>query len=183
LSEPQNADESKSPARRPKYDVPNGIIIRAVEPEDATGVTALANLPGYRWGTMRLPYQSVSATREKMWTGSTGLVGLVAVQEDEIVGMATLRRFEGRRSHVGTIGMGIHDAHVGKGIGTALLSALVDVADDWWALRRVELTVNADNTRAIDLYKRMGFEQEGLLRDYALRGGVYVDAISMARLR
>ena len=70
-----------------------------------------------------------------------------------------------------------------KGLETRLLSSLLEVADDWWALRRVELTVNADNARAIDLYKRMGFEQEGLLRDYALRGGVLVDAISMARLK
>jgi hypothetical protein len=42
-----------------------GILIRAVEPEDAPGVTALMNLPGYRWGTMRLPHQSVSTTRQK----------------------------------------------------------------------------------------------------------------------
>ena len=95
MTEPENADVSKSAAGRPENDVRSGVIIRAVEPEDATGVTALANLPGYRWGTMRLPYQSVSATREKMWTGGVGLLGLVAVQEDEIVGMATLRRFGG----------------------------------------------------------------------------------------
>ncbi|WP_299593547.1 GNAT family N-acetyltransferase [uncultured Tateyamaria sp.] len=121
---------------------------------------------------MRLPYQSVSTTRERMWRGGTELVGLVAVRDDEIVGMATLRRFERRRLHVGAIGMGVHDAHVGQGIGTALLSALLDVADDWWALQRVELTVNVNNSRAIHLYERMGFEREGLLRDYGLRGGV-----------
>lgn len=66
---------------------------------------------------------------------------------------------------------------------TRLLSSLLEVADDWWVLRRVELTVNAGNARANDLYKRMGFEREGLLHDYALRGGVLVDAIGMARLR
>ena len=166
-----------------KQDIPPSILIRAAEPEDAPGATALMNLPGYRWGTMRLPYQSESTTRQKMSASGPTFICLVAILEENVIGMASLSRFEGRRSHAGAVGMGVHDDHVGQGLGTRLLSSLLEVADDWWALRRVELTVNADNTRAIELYKRMGFEQEGLLRDYALRGGVLVDAISMARLK
>ena len=158
------------------------IFIRAVEPEDAPGVTTLMNLPGYRWGTMRLPYQSVSTTRQKMSTSGPNFVCLVATSKEEIVGMASLTRFEGRRSHVGAVGMGVHDAYVGNGLGSRLLTSLLDVADDWWALRRIELTVNADNGRAIGLYEHMGFEREGVMRDYALRGGKLVDAVSMARL-
>ncbi|MEM6310812.1 MAG: GNAT family N-acetyltransferase [Pseudomonadota bacterium] len=158
------------------------ILIRAVEPEDAPGVTALMNLPGYRWGTMRLPHQSVSTTRQKMSTNRPNVVSLVAIFENEIVGMASLTRFEGRRSHVGIVGMGVHDSYVGNGLGTRLLTSLLEVADDWWALRRIELTVNADNARAIGLYERMGFEREGVLKDYALRGGALIDAVSMARL-
>ena len=63
-----------------------------------------------------------------------------------------------------------------------MLIALLEMADDWWALCRIELTVNADNGAAISLYERMGFEREGVLRDYALRGGEFIDAVSMARL-
>ncbi|MEM9477980.1 MAG: GNAT family N-acetyltransferase [Pseudomonadota bacterium] len=158
------------------------ISIRAVEPEDAPGVAALMNLPGYRWGTMRLPHQSVSTTRQKMSTNGPNFVCLVAISKEEIVGMASLTRFEGRRSHVGAVGMGVHDAYVGNGLGARLLTSLLEVADDWWALRRIELTVNADNARAIGLYERMGFEREGVLRDYALCGGEFIDAVSMARL-
>ncbi len=158
------------------------IFIRAVEPEDAPGVAALMNLPGYRWGTMRLPYQSIDTTRQKMSTSGPNFVCLVATSNDEIVGMASLTRFEGRRSHVGAVGMGVHDLYVGKGLGTRLLTSLLEVADDWWALRRIELTVNADNARAISLYERMGFDREGVLRDYELRGGKFIDAVSMARL-
>lgn len=169
--------------RNGRRDILSDVLIRAAEPEDTPGTTALMNLPGYRWGTMRLPYQSESVTRQRMSTGGPSFICLVAVLEEKIVGMASLSRFEGRRSHAGAIGMGVHDEYVGQGLGTRLLSSLLEVADDWWALRRVELTVNADNSRAIDLYKRMGFEQEGLLRGYALRGGALVDAISMARLK
>ena len=44
-------------------------------------------------------------------------------------------------------------------------------------------TVFADNLRAIRLYQRFGFEQEGVLRNYAFRAGAFADAHLMARLR
>ena len=49
-------------------------------------------------------------------------------------------------------------------------------------LLRLELTVFVDNHRAQGLYRRFGFVDEGVLRAYALRDGVYTDALSMARL-
>ena len=41
-------------------------------------------------------------------------------------------------------------------------------------LHRVELTVYADNEAAIGLYRKFGFEAEGLFRDYAVRDGQWV---------
>ena len=78
--------------------------------------------------------------------------------------------------------MGVADDLSGRGIGTALLRALLDAADKWLDIRRIELTVFHDNERAIRLYERIGFEREGVLRAYAFRDGRYVDVIAMARL-
>ncbi|HET6971680.1 MAG TPA: GNAT family N-acetyltransferase, partial [Phenylobacterium sp.] len=77
----------------------------------------------------------------------------------------------------------VHDAWAGRGVGTALMAAVVDLADNWLQVRRLELSVYADNARAIALYERFGFEREGLNRDYAWRNGAFVDSIAMARLR
>ncbi|WP_282373566.1 GNAT family N-acetyltransferase, partial [Pseudomonas sp. PS02290] len=71
----------------------------------------------------------------------------------------------------------------GKGVGSRLMAAVLEVADNWMNLHRVELTVFADNEAALALYRKFGFETEGRLRDYAIRDGVLVDAISMARLK
>ena len=70
----------------------------------------------------------------------------------------------------------------GQGVGTALMQALVDDADRWAQVLRLELTVYADNARAIALYRKFGFEVEGTHRAYALRDGACVDALAMARL-
>ena len=68
-------------------------------------------------------------------------------------------------------------------MGSLLLAAALDVADNWMNLHRVELTVYHDNEAAQALYRKFGFETEGRLRDYAVRDGVFVDAITMARLK
>jgi putative acetyltransferase len=63
------------------------------------------------------------------------------------------------------------------------MQALVDLADGWLNVFRLELTVFVDNKRAIALYRKFGFEVEGTHKAYALRGGEYVDALFMARIR
>jgi putative acetyltransferase len=81
------------------------------------------------------------------------------------------------------LGMAVPKRFQGKGVGTALMQALVDLADKWLPVTRIELTVFTDNERAIGLYKRFGFEIEGTHRAYALRDGKYVDTHAMARMR
>ena len=159
------------------------LTIRAAEPRDLAGLAALMNLPGYRWGTLRLPYESEDSARKRLFEGGPNATLLVALREGEVVGAIHLLRWTGRRSHVGMIGMGVHDDHTGRGIGRRLLSAALDYADNWLGLTRLELSVNVDNTRALRLYESAGFEIEGRERQSILRDGVLVDAFTMSRLR
>jgi putative acetyltransferase len=85
--------------------------------------------------------------------------------------------------HVGSIGMAVRDDWQGKGVGTALMEAALDLADNWLNLTRIELRVYVDNSAAVALYKNFGFEIEGTHRRLAFRNGEYVDAYSMARIR
>ncbi len=159
------------------------ILVRAVLPSDAEEVTALLNLPGYRAGTLRPPYQSVAEVRRRMEAPSPDALNLVVTLDGKIVANGGLNRFTGRRQHAASIGMGVHDDFVGRGFGTRLLAAMIEAADDWLDIRRLELTVYTDNRVAIGLYRRFGFEEEGLLRSFGFRAGEYVDAYAMGRLR
>jgi L-phenylalanine/L-methionine N-acetyltransferase len=159
------------------------MLIRAQEPEDMTDLTELWNQPQVIWGTLQLPFTSVDARRTRAAAASASAIRLVAVIAGKVVGSSILQRYDARRAHVGSLTMAVHDAWAGRGVGSALMAEVVGLADRWLGLKRLELDVWADNPRAIALYKRFGFEREGLKRAEGFRDGAYVDAIAMARLR
>ncbi len=148
------------------------------------GITALYRDPTVCRQVLQMPYQSVDVWRKRLEMSTDRRIPLVAVHEGQVIGNISLEQYTRiRQSHVGTIGMGVASTWQGKGVGSRLMQAALAVADDWMNLRRVELTVFADNEAALKLYAKFGFEREGLLRDYAVRDGAYVDALTMARLR
>lgn len=162
---------------------PDGLVIRARRPSDADGIVTLHNMPGYRNGTLRTPHHTQEEIRKGIENQPASMTGLIALLDGRIVGDAGLTRLANRRVHVGSIGMGVHDAYVGKGIGKALIGEILALADNWFNLRRIELTVYTDNEPAIRLYERHGFVTEGRMKEFAFRDGSYVDAYSMARIR
>jgi putative acetyltransferase len=162
---------------------PTGLKLRAACADDVPALCEIANEPGYRWGILRLPYQSVEETRT-WFAGLTANDRLIVAELDgQVVGNGGLHRRTGRRHHSAMIGLGLRDAFQGRGIGAALLATLVDMADNWLDIRRLDLTVYIDNERAIALYERLGFVREGTLRADSYRDGRYVDVLVMARLR
>ncbi|MDR9865403.1 MULTISPECIES: GNAT family N-acetyltransferase [Pseudomonas] len=147
-------------------------------------VTALYNDPAVARQVLQMPFQSVEVWRQRVMADSERALKLVALHQGEVIGHLGLEHYSRiRRSHAGSFGMGVAVAWQGKGVGSTLLAAALDVADNWMNLHRVELTVYADNEAAIALYRKFGFEDEGLFRDYAVRDGQWVDTLSMARLR
>jgi L-phenylalanine/L-methionine N-acetyltransferase len=160
-----------------------GLTIRAREPSDWVEFAALMDLPNVRWGTLRLPYTRKDQWRKMMENPPEERTGIVAVLDGRIVGSADVFQYKGRRRHVGDIVMSVHDDFRRRGIGSVLMAALINVADNWLDLKRLELTVYADNAPAIRLYQKFGFEVEGTLRSYAFRAGEYVDSFFMARLQ
>jgi putative acetyltransferase len=177
-----NNPPSSEPAKH-KAPAAAGLVIRAREPCDWREFAELLQLPKVRWGTLRLPFASKEQYRKWLESPPEGMTGIVAELDGRIVGCADVTRDKGRRSHAGVIGISVHDDFHGRGIGSAMMAALIEVADDWLDLKRLELTVQTDNAPAIRLYRKFGFAVEGTLRANSFRGGAYVDAHIMARLK
>lgn len=148
------------------------------------GITALYNDPAVARQVLQMPFQSTEVWRQRLQADNERALKLVALHQGVLIGNLGLEAYSRmRRAHAGSFGMAVAVAWQGKGVGSMLLAAALDVADNWMNLHRVELTVYADNEAAIGLYRKFGFEAEGLLRDYAVRDGQWVDTLSMARLR
>ncbi|WP_429182228.1 GNAT family N-acetyltransferase [Aeromonas salmonicida] len=157
------------------------ITVRHAEPTDAPALRDLYAMPHAQAGTLQLPYPALGVWQQRL--ENSGVVALVAEVDGLLVGQISLHMEPNpRRKHVACIGMGVRDDWAGKGVGSALMAAALDLVDNWLNLHRIELTVFVDNEAALALYRKFGFVEEGLARDYAFRQGRYVDVFYMARI-
>jgi putative acetyltransferase len=161
------------------------ITIRRAEPGDFELVCEVFADESAYSGTLQAPFPSKERWRKFMAETDPADYLLLAFVDGEVAGHAGIHPVgkSPRRAHARMLGMAVQERFQGKGVGSALMQALVDLADKWLPVTRLELTVFTDNERAIALYKRFGFEIEGTHKAYALREGKYVDTHAMARLR
>ena len=89
-----------------------------------------------------------------------------------------------RRSGTAEVGIGIGDRdYWGRGYGREALTLLVDYGFRMQNFRKLWLTVQGSNERAIRSYRAFGFVEEGRLREQAWSGGRYEDIVMMALFR
>jgi putative acetyltransferase len=159
------------------------VVIRPAEESDAEAFHALFACPGVIAGTLQLPWRSLELQRQRLRENPPGWHRLVAVVDGRVVGNITLHQNQNpRRGDVAYFGMAVHDDFAGRGVGSALMAAMIQLADGWLGIRRIELEVWTDNAAAIHLYEKFGFVIEGTARQHSRRAGALVDAYHMARL-
>ncbi len=87
---------------------------------------------------------------------------LVAEVDGQLVGHAVLIPMAlAATRHIVRLTIVVHPGHEGQGLGKQLLSALIDWARAAPHVRKIELNVRSTNTRAIGLYRALGFEEQG----------------------
>ncbi len=106
-----------------------------------------------------------------------------AMQGDQVVGWALVMPSHAfGLTHSSWLALGVHREFRRRGIGRRLMDSVIEKA--WQSgLERIELVVWADNQPAIALYENLGFQHEGVLRNYRYLDGKYTDAVMMALLR
>ncbi len=80
------------------------------------------------------------------------------------------------------IGYWLDERQQGKGAMTAAVRLLVDHALTTWQLNRVEIVVATENRRSRAIPERLGFREEGTLRQYQLVDGRYLDCVVYSTL-
>ncbi len=171
------------------------VFIRTAYGKDAAKVLACAQqIIAERKYSMTSPEEFLVGLEQEIellesYRKDPGRLFIIAETEDrEIVG--TLDFAPGsfiRQRHWGEFGMGVLASCRGEGIGSVLLQALLSWASGHDRIEKICLSVHADNPAAIELYKKFGFEIEGIRRKETrfepdqFGPDRYVDTVLMAK--
>ncbi len=156
--------------------------IRPYRPSDKEGLISM--YAGLSQEALRWSMPPYNSQRIERWISNMeNTITLIAHHKNRIVGhlqisIGTSPRFR----EMGDLFIYLHQEYQNAGLGTALMNQGIGLARER-RLHRVELTVVADNHRAIRLYEKVGFQREGLKREnYLGEDGKYHDEIIMGIL-
>src|SRR5262245_59526991 len=163
-------------------------IIREIKADDAENLLSLCRQldeesrfmmlePGERTTTVEEQRQRILDV-----LSTDHQVIFVAEEDRSLVGyLAAMGGRYTRNRHQAYIVVGLLERFTSKGIGTAFFEKLENWAREHH-IHRLELTVMVHNLRGVGLYKKMGFEIEGIKRASLLVDGAYVDEYYMGKL-
>lgn len=102
-----------------------------------------------------------------------------AIDNGKVVGWCDIFPIENvRMNHRGSLGMGFLKEYRGKGLGKQILEKTIAHAKKF-GLEKIELSVYTSNTDAIKLYRKLGFQEEGLIKKYRKLDSQYFDCLIM----
>ena len=124
-----------------------------------------------------------SRERIQKFQGKAGNILLVAEVNGDIIGQIHINNGPRKRiRHVGQIALSILKQYRGIGLGTVLFNCIIDWAKQDELIEKLALGVFANNHRAIGLYKKMGFVEEGRRpREFKIAPNQYLDNLLMYR--
>ena len=158
------------------------VEIRKAVGSDAESILEYCKTVGAESDNLTFGAEGISITLEKerdyleSILHSTKQLYLVAIHNDEIVGTAVFSSFsKARLSHRAEISISVKKAFWEKHVGTRFMEQIIDFAQNTAGTEIISLEVRSDNKRAIELYKRFGFEKIGMFTGYMKINGVDVD--------
>lgn len=156
--------------------------LRSVQPEDAEELSAVVNRNRdrlYQWLAWAVPGYSLEDARRFLARHSAEYaegesLAMNVRHRGALCGAIALHRFDPLHKNT-SIGYWIDEAHEGKGIVTAACRAMISEGFRARGLHRIEIRCATWNHRSSAVPRRLGFVEEGILRDAEYMHGQWVD--------
>ncbi|KAL1745313.1 acyl-CoA N-acyltransferase [Schizophyllum fasciatum] len=159
-----------------------GLSLRAFRDADLDALTAIVASPSaQRTGPRNVsPRWSKTADAIRNITTSATLFAVVDL-DGQPIGQIELHGGQDKNKDA-DLGIVLGEEHRGRGYGTAVMRWVVDYAFLQLGLHRVSLGLMGDNPRALAVYKKAGFVEEGRKRKGIWQDGDWIDMIDMGIL-
>ena len=166
----------------------NTYIIREAVSDDAEKMISYLNQVGgesdylmHGENEFNVPVEGVKR-KLAMSKDSENSVVLIAVENDQIIARAELDGYYPVRiRHRAKFSISVRKDYWNQGIGTEMLKRIIEQAKDM-KIAVIELEVISDNVRAIHLYRKMGFADIGIYKEYFYVDGMFKDAVVMQKI-
>ena len=156
--------------------------IRDIEIEDYKEISKIRKMPGVMENILSNKDEEEESIKEKIINMGKNQYWYVAEENGKVIGLGILMNHGNlRKKHVGVITLMVNSDYQNKGVGSLLMDKLINLSESLNIIR-LELCVFRDNYKAINLYKKFGFKEEGIKVKSALKNGEYIDEIMMARI-
>ncbi|BDU81365.1 GNAT family N-acetyltransferase [Clostridium perfringens] len=156
--------------------------IRDIKIEDYKEISKIRKMPGVMENILSNKDEEEELIKEKIINRGKNQYWYVAEENGKVIGLGILMNHGNlRKKHVGVITLMVNSDYQNKGIGSLLMDKLINLSESLNIIR-LELCVFRDNYKAINLYKKFGFKEEGIKVKSALKNGEYADEIMMARI-
>lgn len=165
------------------------VFIREALPNDAQQIIDFYNVVGGETDFLSFGKDEFTTdvatfkTTLKTTQQAQGSIMYLAIANDEIISIATIdSSLKKRVQHVGTLGIVIRETYTGLGLGKKMMQELIKWARTNGVTEKITLLTREDNEVAIQLYKQLGFETEGILKNDNFINGTYYNTLSMGLL-
>lgn len=156
--------------------------IRDIKIEDYKEISKIRKMPGVMENILSNKDEEEELIKEKIINRGKNQYWYVAEENGKVIGLGILMNHGNlRKKHVGVITLMVNSDYQNKGVGNLLMDKLINLSESLNIIR-LELCVFRDNYKAINLYKKFGFKEEGIKVKSALKNGEYADEIMMVRI-
>jgi len=165
------------------------VILRAIKREDIPKLLEIHNNFEIKKQAMFHPFL-ISQEQDIEWLeninkDTSNRAVYFAIEEKKthnFAGYASLRNIDWVNRNC-YFGISLLPDMQGKGLGKEATKHIIEYAIKKLNLHKIQLEVIADNKRAIELYKNLGFIEEGILKQQFYFDGIYFDVIVMGYIR